>query len=368
MAGLSVHERRVQGLLDGAGLLRQDVLHLAARPAVHGRRRPDQHLDDQPGPGHGGRWMADWRKRFFLYPGRARRPRGRRWTTTAGCATPTGVWQAQDLGGTVQYVPNYDAILKWIKNGPQTLPPSLRAGRVLYYSAIPDCIPMNWQTGLINSGATADQRFWKDYIDFVIGAGRHDRKKTLYGYGTEQHAGPGRRSAPRRSRPGATLTGTTRSRTWHYDDIPVHPRLHMWFGPLTMLGVPVPQLGQPRTTTGSPGRRTRPRPGSSRPASSRPSTTSRRTTRTTWPASTSGPATTATTRPGWPMGRGLRQDEELPVLPVLARQHPGRRRPNEKRPYTTSHASALRTRAGSTPATTRPTSRAGTAAPTPRWA
>ena len=62
----------------------------------------------------------------------------------------TGVWNRQNLGGTVNYVPNYEAILAWIKNGPKTLPPGLRSGRVLYYNAIPDAIPMNWQTGIIS--------------------------------------------------------------------------------------------------------------------------------------------------------------------------------------------------------------------------
>ncbi len=38
----------------------------------------------------------------------------------------SGNWRAQGIGAQFQYVPNYDAILKWIKDGPKTLPPSLR--------------------------------------------------------------------------------------------------------------------------------------------------------------------------------------------------------------------------------------------------
>src|SRR5262249_2102844 len=184
------------------------------------------------------RYIADWRKRFFLYPGTSATTKGapmddksRLLDTAAG---NIGVWRPQGLGGTVQYIPNYDAILKWIKNGPQTLPPSLRAGRVLYYDSIPDTIPMNWQTGLIASTATANDRFWKEYIDFVIGCGRHLRKKTLNGQGTNNTFGGNTFGSPQIT-PKSSLTGTP-TPYMNYGDCPVHPRLHMWFGPLTMLG------------------------------------------------------------------------------------------------------------------------------------
>jgi hypothetical protein len=184
------------------------------------------------------RYIADWRKRFFLYPGSSASTKGapmddnsHLWDTTAG---NIGVWRPQGLGGTVQYIPNYDAILKWIKTGPQTLPPSLRAGRVLYYDSIPDTIPMNWQTGLIGSTATVNDRFWKEYIDFVIGCGRHLRKKTLNGQGTNNTFGSNTFGSPQIT-PKSSLSGTP-TPYMNYGDCPVHPRLHMWFGPLTMLG------------------------------------------------------------------------------------------------------------------------------------
>jgi len=186
----------------------------------------------------GNRWIADWRKRFFLYPGTSASTKGapmddnsRLWDTAAG---NIGVWRPQGLGGTVQYIPHYDAILKWIKNGPQTLPPSMRAGRVLYYDSIPDTIPMNWQTGLIGSTATVNDRFWKEYIDFVIGCGRHARKKTLNGQATNNTFGSNTFGSPQIT-PKSSLSGTP-TPYMNYGDCPVHPRLHMWFGPLTMLG------------------------------------------------------------------------------------------------------------------------------------
>src|SRR5947208_246380 len=131
-----------------------------------------------------GKSIADWRRRFFLNPSASAATKGTPVTDNIKLFTTTGIWNAQNLGGTVNYIPHYDAILKWIKNGPQTLPPSLRAGRVVYYTAIPDAIPMDWQTGLIGSTASNDQRFWKCYIDMVLGCGEHNRGQTLFGDNT----------------------------------------------------------------------------------------------------------------------------------------------------------------------------------------
>lgn len=181
------------------------------------------------------RYIADWRKRFFLYPSTSSASKGSPMDDNSKLFdTTTKCWKNQGVSGTLLYVPNYDAILKWLKNGPQTLPTSLRAGRVLYYDAIPDSIPMNWQTGVILSTATTNERFWKEYIDFVLGAGRHPRTQTLYGdnttnvYGTDTY-GTLQITAK------ASLTGTP-APYMNYKDVPVHPRLHTWFGPLTMLG------------------------------------------------------------------------------------------------------------------------------------
>lgn len=181
-----------------------------------------------------GKFIADWRKRFFLNPSASSTTKGTPLSDNSKLFSSGGVWNAQGLGGTLNYVPNYDAILAWLKAGPRTLPPSLRAGRVLYYSLIPDTIPMNWSTGVISSSASLDERFWKGYIDFVIGCGEYNRRQTLYGYGSDNSwgsstFGTGKITAE------SSLTGTTKP-YMAYDDCPVHPRLHLWFGPLTMLG------------------------------------------------------------------------------------------------------------------------------------
>ena len=186
--------------------------------------------------------MADWRKRFFLAPGTSS-TKGAPMADNSKLFNATGVWNAQNLGGTLNYIPNYDAILAWLKTGPQTLPPSLRAGRVCYYTAIPSSIPMNWSTGIISSSASLDQRFWKGYIDFVIGCGEHNRAQTLYGYGSNNTWGSSTFGTGKIT-PAANLTGTTKP-YMAYDDCPVHPRLHMWFGPLDHARLPVDQFAEP---------------------------------------------------------------------------------------------------------------------------
>lgn len=73
---------------------------------------------------------------------------------------------------TYKFRINYAAILHWLRNqAPQPFPTVLRGGRIKYYDAIPD--PSD--TGLNNRWWTTfpltniNERFWKDYIDFVLG-------------------------------------------------------------------------------------------------------------------------------------------------------------------------------------------------------
>lgn len=56
----------------------------------------------------------------------------------------------------------------------QQFPTQLRAGRILYYAAIPDDIQASaYNHSNLNSQITdPDQRFWKEYIDFAIGVWR----------------------------------------------------------------------------------------------------------------------------------------------------------------------------------------------------
>ena len=113
------------------------------------------------------------------------------------------------------YQVKYDAILGWLRSGPQTLPPNLRSGRILYYSSI-------------SRGNNQDQRFWEAYIDHVLGitnsadnlagdeprAGRKGRTRRRTGTGPSSPTGsracrtagrtptPSRRRTTRPTRPG----------------------------------------------------------------------------------------------------------------------------------------------------------------------
>ena len=126
------------------------------------------------------------------------------------------------------YQVKYDAILAWLRSGPQTLPPNLRAGRILYYSSI-------------SRGNTEDQRFWEAYIDHVLGLQNS----------ADNLAGDELRGWPEGATPktNGTLVGFTHGITnspngtpttdprpsSNYATNPSRPRLHLWFGPLSMI-------------------------------------------------------------------------------------------------------------------------------------
>src|SRR5262249_45655276 len=67
---------------------------------------------------------------------------------------------------------NYAAIFDWLRNqDPKPFPSQLRAGRIKYYDAIPDPSDTTlnnrfWTTAPLPN---LNERFWKDYVDFVLG-------------------------------------------------------------------------------------------------------------------------------------------------------------------------------------------------------
>lgn len=136
----------------------------------------------------------DWRKRFFFKYNTSTSTLG--WLdhntilfnnpSTAAPATysspnPTPIIKVPGTTTTVTengvsttytYRINYAAILNWIKNeSPVHFPSQLRAGRICYYSAIPDPTDTTlnnrwWTTGTLSN---VNERFWRDYINFVLG-------------------------------------------------------------------------------------------------------------------------------------------------------------------------------------------------------
>ncbi len=176
------------------------------------------------------RIMADWRRRFFLKSdGTPFDPQGDNDPVTAGTQninqTLLNTATGQTLNTGNRFRINYSAVLAWLKSGPMTLPPNLRAGRILYYSSIPDDVV---------DTANFDKRFWKDYIDYVLGFTGNDT-----GFDpTNALAGEENRAWPEGGAVSISSTaaqGTNPLPYMSYTDVPSMPRLHFWFGPLTMM-------------------------------------------------------------------------------------------------------------------------------------
>ncbi|HEV2971022.1 MAG TPA: pilus assembly protein TadG-related protein [Pirellulales bacterium] len=167
----------------------------------------------------------DWRKRYFLYHGTntAMDDNSKLWDGS-------GNWQQP---GSSTYDINYTAILNWIKNiGPNPFPSTMRSGRIVYYTTIPSSINTS-----ANPPTNLDERFWKDYIDYCLGLIDNndgtwqtlvDGNTGLAGYGADYSWGTVKITAK------SSLSGSPKP-FMHYGDNPLRPKLHFWFGPLSMV-------------------------------------------------------------------------------------------------------------------------------------
>ncbi len=193
-----------------------------------------------------GNWICDWRRRFFTYYNGATTqnydPQG---DNVAGgnpndgideSLLRNGVGSVLTDGGTSSATAgwriNYPAVLKWLKTGPQVLPANLRAGRILYYTSIPDTVP--------NTGGTLNELFWRDYINYVFGyrAGGRDYQssKILAGdeiYGWPEGVTPAIATSTMAQYNGLSVNDARPC--MNYMDNPNRPRLHLWFGPMSMM-------------------------------------------------------------------------------------------------------------------------------------
>ncbi len=169
------------------------------------------------GANYPGTTPCDWRVRFFGTN-----------DNTKLFNTSTGSF---NIPGNSTYTINYNEILRWIATSPNPFPQQLRAGRIKYYGSIPTQITGSWP-----SYGSTDQRFWKEFIDYVLGF-RQTSASTYYditadtsnsnqmtGYGTDFTWG----SVSLNSPPSAT-------QYMSYSDIPSRPRLRFWFGPMNMV-------------------------------------------------------------------------------------------------------------------------------------
>ncbi len=141
------------------------------------------------------------------------------------------------------YVINYKAILAWITNTTGTnninpFPAQMQSGMVQFYSTIPSDVPASaYNHTNANSNITnTDQRFWKEYIDYVLGVYRSQD-------GTVQHTQTSTCSigpdfvfgTVAINSPPAVSMAVPNPAYMNYDDNPWRPRHRMWFGPMTMI-------------------------------------------------------------------------------------------------------------------------------------
>jgi Flp pilus assembly protein TadG len=191
----------------------------------------------------------DWRKKFFLKSGGSYPNFGGPVDDDRLLWGSNGVWQSNPPGN---YVINYRAILSWIRANcvqsnpadPRPFPPVLRAGSILYYDQIPTDVPAsaydhtqkNYQVAWVDQ----NQRFWKEYIDFVIGVWRdpygniQSAASPACSYGSDFTCGSSTGGQ------GVVITGPdapdpSGNSYVAATDNPKRPRHRFWFGPMTMV-------------------------------------------------------------------------------------------------------------------------------------
>ncbi len=162
------------------------------------------------GNNYPGTTPCDWRVRFFGTN-----------NNTLLFNTSTGTL---NLPSSSTYTINYNEILRWITASPNPFPTQLRAGRIKYYGSIPTQITGSWP----NYGST-DQRFWKEFIDYVLGfqqtgSSTYQDISAMAGYGSDFLWGTKSITSP----PSAT-------QYMNYSDNPARPLLRYWFGPMAMV-------------------------------------------------------------------------------------------------------------------------------------
>jgi Flp pilus assembly protein TadG len=185
------------------------------------------------GPGYWGKtfyiWPPDptndWRTVYFNFP-TSKADNSLMWDSNGNWLVPNS---------SNGYTIDYTAVLNFINNiGPQVFPAQLQSGRICYYTSIPTSINTStWPPTDLN------QRFWKDYIDYVFGimqtaAGNNyynisSSSNGLTGYGNDLLWGTAQITALNK------LTGGSKTPYMNYGDNPKRPLLSFWFGPMTMI-------------------------------------------------------------------------------------------------------------------------------------
>ncbi len=210
-----------------------------------------------------------WGKTFFIWPPDPRPSKDWRQlyfknsTGTAALTDNTKLFQnGANFSGNKgvgyndpagNYEINYKAILNWIQNvGPNPFPSQMRSGNVTLYGSIPSDVPAAaYDHTQPNSNITnADQRFWKEYIDWTLGVWRDPTGNIQHTFSPSCSIGPdfmygggssgGKITASSAQFGGGGATVQISSppsapQYMNYQDNPWRPRHRMWFGPMTMI-------------------------------------------------------------------------------------------------------------------------------------
>ncbi len=185
------------------------------------------------GPGYWGKtfyyWPPDptndWRSNYFNFPG-GNPDNSLMWDSNGNWLAPS----------SSRYQINYGAILTFIKSvGPSVFPSQLQSGRILYYNSIPSTISTTtWPPSDLN------QRFWKDYIDYVLGVMQVSSTEYVVinsgqtgntGYGEDFKWGTVQITALK----DLSSSWPNPAPYMNYGDNPLRPYLSFWFGPMTMI-------------------------------------------------------------------------------------------------------------------------------------
>jgi hypothetical protein len=153
---------------------------------------------------HANNGAKDWRQRFFFKVKSG--TNNLEWLddnsvlfNSSGYIQIPGTATATSVNGTsynYTYRVNYAAILNWLRNiSPTHFPTSMLTGRIQYWSDIPDPTSSTYtgMTGGLNqyfwttadSGLTNNERFWRGYIDWVLGLQNNGLSSGLLTYTTD---------------------------------------------------------------------------------------------------------------------------------------------------------------------------------------
>lgn len=184
----------------------------------------------------------DWRQLFFLQSDQKTPVNNNNtlWDSS-------GNWKPPIDNGTVNYYVNYQNILNWIQNtGSNPFPTQLTAGYIQYYTAIPSGsdTTLNQRFWTQYPLTDTNERFWKDYIDWVLG--NYQMSANQYWDSTQDSpptftkwTGYGDDFAWTNGSNGSAVIHTkptgNNAPYMDYRDNPRRPMLHFWFGPMSMV-------------------------------------------------------------------------------------------------------------------------------------